>query len=93
MNIAEKISSITPAKAVFATVSALLVMIRVISSPSVMKCSEFTRSQDSIINELDYVELGLFCADICGALDQGMDGKKLDDLNQSVRDSISQLTT
>jgi hypothetical protein len=46
-----------------------------------------------MINTLDYVELGLFCADICKALDRGMNGKKLDDLSQSVCDAINQLTT
>ena len=44
-------------------------------------------------NELDYVELGLSCAEICRALDRGMNGKKLKDLNKSVRDAILQLTT
>ena len=44
-------------------------------------------------NELDYVELGLNCADICGALDRGMNGKKLDDLSQSVCEAINHLTT
>jgi len=58
-----------------------------------MRRSRFTRCQDSVVNELDYVELGLFCADICRALDRGMNGKKLDDLSQSVCDAISQLTT
>ena len=57
-----------------------------------MRRSRFTRSQDSVVNELDYVELGLFCADICRALDRGMNGKKLDDLSQSVCDAINQLT-
>jgi len=46
-----------------------------------------------MVNELDYVELGLFCVDICRALDRGMNGKKLDDLNQSVRGAINRLTT
>jgi len=46
-----------------------------------------------MVNELDYVELGLSCADICRALDRGMDGKKLADLSQSVCDAINQLTT
>ena len=46
-----------------------------------------------MINALDYVELGLFCADICKALDRGMNGKKLGDLSQSVCDAINQLTT
>ena len=52
----------------------------------------FTRIQDSTANELDYVELGLNCADICKALDRGMNGKKLDDLSQSVCEAINQLT-
>ena len=46
-----------------------------------------------MVNELDYVELGLNCADICGALDRGMNGKRLDDLSQSVYEAINQLTT
>ena len=93
MDLAEKISSITPAKAVFATVGVLLAMIKVYPSSSAMRCSRFTRSQDSMANALDYVELGLSCADICRALDRGMNGKRLDDLSQSVCDAISQLTT
>ena len=57
-----------------------------------MKCSSLTSVQDSMINKLDYVELGLSCADICGALKRGMCGRKRDELNQSVRDAINQLT-
>ena len=44
-------------------------------------------------NKTDYVELGLACADVCEALDRGMNGRKLDDLSQSVREAIAQLTT
>ena len=44
-------------------------------------------------NEQDYVELGLSCADICKALERGMDGKSLNDLSKSVCDAINQLTT
>ena len=46
-----------------------------------------------MVNEQDYVELGLSCADICKALDRGMNGKKPDDLSKSVCDAINQLTT
>ena len=53
----------------------------------------FTYCQDSMVNKLDYVELGLECADICRALDRGMNGKKLDELSRSVCDAISQMTT
>ena len=43
-------------------------------------------------NKTDYVELGLACANVCKALDRGMNGKKLDDLSHSVREAIEQLT-
>ena len=42
-------------------------------------------------NKSDYVELGLASADVCKALERGMNGKKLDDLDQSVREAIEQL--
>ena len=44
-------------------------------------------------NQVDYVELGLACANVCAALDRGLSGKKLNDLNISVREAINQLTT
>ena len=44
-------------------------------------------------NKAEYVELGLACADVCRALDRGMNGKKLDHLSQSVFEAITQLTT
>jgi len=46
-----------------------------------------------MVNELDCVELGLACADVCNALDRGMGGKPLDQLNRSVCEAIEQLTT
>jgi len=46
-----------------------------------------------MVNERDYIELGLSCAEICKALDQGMRGKILDDLGHSVCEAINQLTT
>ena len=44
-------------------------------------------------NKTDYVEVGLACANVCRALDRGMNGKKLDDLSRSVCEAIAQLTT
>ena len=44
-------------------------------------------------NQMDYVELGLACADVCTALDRGLSGKRLDELNSSVCEVINQLTT
>ena len=94
LNLAKEISFITPAKAVFGSVSSLLTMIRV-RSPfrSTAPSLEFTRNQDSIANESDYIELGLHCADVCRVLERGVNGKKLDDLSPSVREAINQLTT
>ena len=43
-------------------------------------------------NRAEYVELGLACADVCTALGRGLNGKKLDDLNNSVCEAIGQLT-
>ena len=43
-----------------------------------------THNQDSMANKAD-------CADVCKVLDWGMNGKKLDDLSQSVREAIVQL--
>ena len=43
-------------------------------------------------NQVDYVDLGLACADVCSALDRGLSGKILDDLNNSVCEAIKQLT-
>ena len=46
-----------------------------------------------MVNEADYVELGLFCFDICKALERGMDGKEPNDLGKSVCDAINDLRT
>ena len=43
-------------------------------------------------NNLEYVELGLACADICKALERGVKGKELDDPDMSVREAIAQFT-
>jgi len=52
-------------------------------------------TQDAMINQMDYVELGLACADVCTALDRGLNGKRLNDLNNNnpAREAINQLTT
>ena len=93
LNLAKELSGITPAKAVFGSVSVLLTMVRVSFFAPAVGRSGLTLSQDSMANEMDYVELGLSCADICRALDRGMNGKKLNDLSKSVCDAINQLTT
>lgn len=46
-----------------------------------------------MINEVDFVELGLACADVCKALDRGINGKQVDQLSQPVLGAIEDLTT
>ena len=89
MNLVKEVSSITPAKAVFGSVSILLTMIKVRFSLSHDQAFMFTYRQDSMANKLDYLELGLECADVCRALDWGMTGKGLGELSGSVCDAIS----
>jgi len=93
LNVMREATTITPAPAVFGTVSVLLTMIRVRFSSSPTIRSGPTFSQDSMVNKTDYVELGLACADVCRALDRGMDGRRLDEFSRSVGEAIQQLTT
>jgi hypothetical protein len=60
--------------------------------PPTRRCSILTCVKDLMANELDYIELGLSCADVCQALDRGTNGKRLDELNKSVLSAIGQLT-
>lgn len=46
-----------------------------------------------MVKEADYVELGLTCADVCGALNRGTNGRRVDQLTQPVLRAIEQLTT
>jgi len=45
-----------------------------------------------MINEVDWVGLGLACADVCIALDQGTKGRETNEFRPSVLEAIEQLT-
>ena len=91
-SLAKEISSSTPGKAVFASISVFLTMIRVSLLASYWSSTDSAeRAQDTMINKADYVELGLACADVCVTLKRGLDGKSEDELNDSVRKAIEQL--
>ena len=45
-----------------------------------------------MISKADYVELGLTCADVCEALNRGMNGRQTDQLSQTVLEVIEELT-
>ena len=48
-------------------------------------------AQEDINNQGDYVELGLACANVCNVLNRGLEGKRSNDLNDSVHKAIEEL--
>ena len=48
--------------------------------------------QDTMINEVGCVDLGLACADVCMALDWETKGRESNEFSQSVLQAIEQLT-
>ena len=46
-----------------------------------------------MIKELDCVKLGLTCAQVCQALDRGINGKQQEQLGQPVLEAIVRLQT
>jgi hypothetical protein len=45
-----------------------------------------------VAKKAEYVELGLTCADVCEALNRGMDRKRTDELGQPVLEAIEKST-
>ena len=39
----------------------------------------------------DYIVLGLSCAEVCGALDRGLNGKRSDKLSEPVQKAVEKL--
>ena len=91
-NLAKEVINITPAKAAFGSVTIILTMIRVRSSPLQSPLTALKYAQDSRLNEEEYIKLRIACAEVCITLSRGMNGKYLEDLNQSVSEAIVQLT-
>ena len=94
LHLAKEVSSITPAKVAFGVVSVLLTMIRVYYF--VLFCDDEPQLmffQDTVVKKHNYVDLGLACADVCKALDRGLNRRPGDQFNESVREAIEQLTT
>ncbi|KAF9789802.1 hypothetical protein BJ322DRAFT_557922 [Thelephora terrestris] len=52
-----------------------------------------TTIRNDMANEQDYVNLGRFCADVCKALDRGLEGRRPDKISPPVLEAIEQFTT
>lgn len=63
------------------------------SLKSTLTAHWFTIFQDSMVNEQDYVELGLSCADVCKALERGLEGRRVKELSKSMLGAIGKSTT
>ena len=46
-----------------------------------------------MIDGKGYVELGLYCAEVCRSLDRGLNHRQADQLGRLVLEAIGQLTT
>ena len=55
--------------------------------------SELTFVQDDMADERDYVDLGRSCADVCKALDRGLERRRSGEISPPVLEAIQQLTT
>ena len=49
--------------------------------------------QDDMANEQYYADLGRSCADVCDALDRGLEVGRLDRLSRSMLETLEKLTT
>lgn len=92
LNLRKEATSKTLVKTVHCSVCALLNIVRVRFFPVPAGWLLANYRQDSMVNRIDYVELGLFCADVCKALDRGLDGRQEEQFNRSVFEAIEQLT-
>jgi len=94
LNRAGGATSVTEARAAFTSAGVLLTMIRVGFIPvRVSRLLANVTIQDSMVNKADYVELGLTCVDVCEVLSRGIDGKRADQLSQSVLKAIAKFTS
>lgn len=46
-----------------------------------------------MVNDVEYVELGLACAEVCDALHRGTNGSEVVQLNQPALKAVKQLIT
>ncbi|KAF9792078.1 hypothetical protein BJ322DRAFT_1215331 [Thelephora terrestris] len=93
LSLAKDTSSVAPVRAIFESVTDLLKTIGVCSLLSHATTFLFTLDQEPMFNQQGYIELGLNCAEICGALDRGTKGKRTKDISRPVHEAINQLTT
>ena len=84
---------ISPVQDAFDSAGALLTTIRVGSLLFRGGKLQAHVLQDSMADEEDYVNLGRSCADVCKALERGLEGRRPDELSPSVLGAIEQLTT
>ena len=95
LNLANDGTSVVPVKNAFTSARVLLATIKVGFLPA--RVGRLLTSnwcvQDSVAFKLDYVDLGLTCADVCEALRRGTDGKQTNQLSRPALEAIEEFTT
>ena len=86
-------TSVKPAKDAFRSASLLLIAIRVckLFSSSGWPVADWGTQDSTMIKEMDCVELGLACAEVCQALNQGIHGRRQGQLSRPVLQAIERL--
>ena len=96
INFAKQATGNTPANVIFDSVAIILTMVRVSHLlPFYCIDCEPEYPKDDFSNKTDYIDLGVACGEVSTALYRGLEGKGLDhdNLNDSVREAIKQLTS
>lgn len=82
----------SPARQIFRTASAILALIRVSALALVSFVdSDWRPNQDTGVDDEDSVQLSEYCFNVCAALQIAVQGKNVDDLNESVRAALGGL--
>ena len=78
----------SPAKQVFKAASAILALVWVSAVSPCVHCCLTIIQQDKMINDKDFVQLSESCPNVYEVLDAAIQGKKADDLDESVRAAL-----
>ena len=91
LNLTRNTTNVEQAKDAFGSASLLLTTIRVRFLFSLCLLITDRCTQDSMIKETDCVELGLSCAETCQVLYREINGRRQEQLSQSLLESIERL--
>ena len=91
--VAERVSSSTPAMTAFSVVKEILTIARVCSLPFALVNDGLKwEEQDTMATKGEYIDLGLICTNACETLNRGLSRKQPHELGKIVSEAIDQFT-